>query len=164
MYSRALKSADSGVQSTGATALCKLMLAQVIREPELLRQLVLGYFDPDTSANATLRQALAYFLPVYCHSRASNTARMLSIVVPALHVLAGAAEEADGQDEDMVGLTVVAGHFAEWTDARRVVVGGQNNNEEEEERKKNAEIAEAAVAVAGEALEKFCSSGSSSKF
>ena len=88
---------------------------------------------------------------------------MLSIVVPALHVLAGAAEEADGQDEDMVGLTVVAGHFAEWTDARRVVVRGQNN-EEEEEKKICAEIAEAAVAVLGEALEKFCSSGASSKF
>ena len=161
------------MQSTGATALCKLMLAQVIREPELLRQLVLAYFDPDTSANATLRQALAYFLPVYCHSRASNAARMLSIVVPALHVLAGAAEEADGQDEDMVGLTVVAGHFAEWTDARRIVVRGQGQNneemeeeeeEEEERKKKYAEVAEAAVAVAGDALEKFCSSGTSSEF
>ena len=96
------------------------------------------------------------------------------MVVPSLHVLAGAVEEADGQDEDMVGLTVVAGHFAEWTDARRVVVApasaaaaaaseGGSVAQQMNEEKKNIEVAEAVVAVAIEALEKFCSNGTSSK-
>ena len=88
------------------------------------------------------------------------------MAVPALHVLAGAVEEADGQDEDMVGLTVVVGHFAEWADARRVVAigsAGGSVGQQENEEKKNVEVGEAVVAIAIEALEKFCSTGTSSK-
>ena len=94
-----------------------------------------------------------------------------------LHMLAGAMEEADGQvDEDMVGLNVVAGHFAEWTDGRRIVGYSEEGKDgygvsvkvEYEEDKKApsgvcAEVVEAVVAVAAEALAKIASGGVSSK-
>ncbi|KAK5133895.1 hypothetical protein LTR08_007124 [Meristemomyces frigidus] len=132
-YSKSLKSEDAAVQSTGATGLAKAMLARLVTDAEVLKQLVVAYFDPDTHDNAHLRQSLSYFLPVYCHSRAENAGRMVSIACSVLAKLATLRESfledaldgaSDGDGEGgggMVKLGVVGQMILDWTDPRRIV-------------------------------------------
>ncbi|ERF71205.1 hypothetical protein EPUS_07888 [Endocarpon pusillum Z07020] len=77
------------IQSTAATSLSKLLLTSRLHLPEpsidtLLQQLTVSFFDPRTSDNPSLRQALAYFLPVYVHSRLENCERMGRVAVRAV--------------------------------------------------------------------------------
>ena len=109
------------VQSAATIALCKLMLSSVINDGDLLRQLVVCYFDPSTKQNAGVRQALSYFIPVYCHSRKENMERMASIVAGTIHAIVELSEELE-EGEDMVGLNVVGNMLVDWTDARKLVV------------------------------------------
>ncbi|KAK3073366.1 chromosome condensation complex Condensin, subunit G [Teratosphaeriaceae sp. CCFEE 6253] len=129
-FSKSLKSDDAAVQSTGATALAKTMLSRLITDADLLKQLVIAYFDPDTAGNAHLRQSLSYFLPVYCHSRAENAGRMVGISTSVIAKLATLREafldeaEADsGADAEggMVKLGVVGTMLVDWTDPRKIV-------------------------------------------
>ncbi|KAK0265443.1 chromosome condensation complex Condensin, subunit G [Friedmanniomyces endolithicus] len=130
--SKSLKSPFPTVQSTAATTLAKTMLTSLITSPDLLKQLVLGFFDPETADNAQFRQSLAYFLPVYCHSRAENAGRMAGIapgVMGKLAVMREAmmdeAEADEGGDAGgegvggVVGLGVAGGMLVEWTDPRK---------------------------------------------
>jgi condensin complex subunit 3 len=126
-YSRSIKSGDPAVQSTGATALSKAMLSRLITEPDLLKQLVVAYFDPDTADNAQLRQSLSYFLPVYCHSRAENATRMVSIACPVIAKLATIREafleevaDAEEEEDGMVKLSAVGNMLLDWTDPRKI--------------------------------------------
>ncbi|MCJ1473556.1 hypothetical protein MMC13_002207 [Lambiella insularis] len=122
VFSKGLKTAHTpDVQSAATTALSKLMLTSVITDEELLKQLVICFFEPATKENAAMRQALSYFLPVYCHSRRENMERMGNIMPAVLHALIGLEEELD-EDEEMVGITVVTNMLVEWTDARKLVV------------------------------------------
>ncbi|KAH0298992.1 ARM repeat-containing protein, partial [Aureobasidium melanogenum] len=125
VFSKSLKSEDLDVQSTGASALSKLMLSQLITDPDLLKGLVIAFFDPETSANASLRQALTYFLPVYCHSRAANAERMANIATGVISRLAALREafieEEDVEEGEMVTLSVVGGMLVDWTDPRKVI-------------------------------------------
>jgi len=120
-----LKSEDVDVQSTGASALSKLMLSQLITDPDLLKGLVIAFFDPETSNNASLRQALTYFLPVYCHSRAANAERMATIATGVIGRLAALREafieDEDVEESEMVTLSVVGGMLVDWTDPRKVI-------------------------------------------
>ncbi|WPH03712.1 Hypothetical protein R9X50_00659500 [Acrodontium crateriforme] len=130
-FSKSLKSDDPSVQATGANALSKAMLSRLITDADLLKQLVIAYFDPDTSSNAHLRQSLSYFLPVYCHSRAENAARMASIapaVISKLSTLreafmddADVASDGGSAEDGMVKLSVVGQMIIDWTDPRKVV-------------------------------------------
>lgn len=127
-FSKSLKSDDPAVQSTGATALSKTMLGQLITDSELLKQLVIAFFDPDTNTNAHLRQSLTYFLPVYCHSRVENAKRMVDITSGVISKLAtireSLLEDADVEEESgngMVHLTKVGQMLLDWTDPRKVV-------------------------------------------
>lgn len=99
------------------------MLAQVIQDDELLKFLVVAYFDPGTVDNHALRQILTYFFPVYCHSRPANQARMARGVVGILHALV-VMRDGMGEEEEMVALGVVCAQLADWTDPRRNVGGG----------------------------------------
>ena len=124
-FMKALKSEDASVQSVGATALSKLMLGQLITDVDLLKQLIITFFDPETAANAQLRQGLSYFLPVYCHSRQENAERMVQVATGVISRL-GTLREAFVDDEDadegeMVTLTVVGGLLVDWTDPRKIV-------------------------------------------
>jgi condensin complex subunit 3 len=126
-FSKSLKSDDLGVQSTGANALAKTMLGQLITDVDLLRQLVVAFFDPDTSSNAHLRQSLTYFLPVYCHSRVENARRMVEItpsVIAKLWTLRDSLlDDADVDDEGsdgMVQLGKVGQMLLDWTDPRKI--------------------------------------------
>ena len=122
VFSKGLKANQApDVQSAATTALCKLMLTNVITDEDLLKQLVICYFEPATKENAAMRQALSYFLPVYCYSRRGNMERMGAVVPGVLHALIGLGEELE-EDEEMVGMSVVANMLTDWTDARKLVV------------------------------------------
>lgn len=124
-FAKSLKSPEPDVQAMGANALSKLMLSQLITDADLLKQLVISFFDPETTANASLRQALSYFLPVYCHSRAANAARMATVatgVVGRLTTLREAfMEDEDVEEGEMVTLATIGGLLVDWTDPRKIV-------------------------------------------
>ena len=122
IFHKALKATHSpDVQLAATTALSKLMLTSVIQDEDLLKQLILCYFEPATKENAGVRQALSYFLPVYCHSRRENMERMARVVIPVMHSLVALGDELE-DEEEMVGLGVVGGMLVDWADARKLVV------------------------------------------
>lgn len=105
------------------------MLQRLVTDTDLLRQLVVSYFDPDTKSNASLRQSLSYFLPVYCHSRAENAMRMAEVttsVLSKLQTIETALRDDDDEDADpeaadnLISLTAVANMLLDWTDPRKV--------------------------------------------
>lgn len=142
-YTRALKATSPAtVQTAAATSLAKLILTSRLNiSPEtvdgLLCTLVITFFDPRTTNNATLRQALAYFLPVFSHSRLENCERMARISADVIHEVLKLADEhytieaeedSDGEVDESAAekkvkalMTTVIGMLSEWTDGRRVV-------------------------------------------
>ena len=96
------------------------MLISVIRDEDLLKQMVVCYFDPTTKDNAGVRQALSYFLPVYCHSRRENMEAMANVAGGVMHFLVEMSAELEG--EEMVGISTVGNMLVDWTDARKLVV------------------------------------------
>lgn len=97
------------------------MLTSVIQDEDLLKQAVICYFDPSTKENAAVRQALSYFLPVYCHSKRENMERMAAVAPGIAHTMVNLGEEID-EEEEMVGISVVCTMLVDWTDARKLVV------------------------------------------
>lgn len=162
MFAKGLKNDDAmDVQATAAEVVCKLMLAQVIKDEELLKTLVVAYFDPGTIDNHSLRQILTYFFPVYCHSRPENQSRMVEVTVNTIHTLM-LLHEGLGEEEEMVSPTTIASQMADWTDPRKNVGGGVQAG--------RGGIAEkivdpnAQVQLAGEVLERLSGGGCGSKF
>ena len=160
-FARALKAnSPESVQTAAATALAKLLLTNAFSHSgqhippaiheynqtaieALLQSLVLSFFHPRTRQNPALRQVLAYFLPVYCHSKIENTCNMRKICVPVVRAVLNVAEEyfsleaeedSDGDIDETAGqretktlMSGLIGMLAEWTDERRVVgLGGEN--------------------------------------
>ncbi|WEW56222.1 chromosome condensation complex Condensin, subunit G [Emydomyces testavorans] len=155
VFAKALKPNSSPIlQATAVTALAKLLLTNTLSPSgpsvppaikelnensidTLLQALVLSFFHPRTRDNLTLRQALTYFLPVYCHSRLSNAQHMRKIAVSVIRVVLAAAddfyaleaeEDSDGEIDESVGekevkalMAGVIGMITEWTDDRRIV-------------------------------------------
>ena len=97
------------------------MLTSVIQDEDLLKQAVICYFDPGTKDNAAVRQALSYFLPVYCHSKRENMERMAVVAPGIVHTMVNLGEEID-EEAEMVGISVVSTMLVDWTDARKLVV------------------------------------------
>lgn len=143
VYVRALKSSKVGpdVQAVATVSVCKLLLGRIITSPEsasdLLRTLIVAYFDPSTASNQGVRQALSYFLPVYAYSRAENQAMMGSVAIPALHALFNLSEGYDDEEEekDMVSLPLIGAHLVDWTDARKLYTPGHTLASLEEGKK-----------------------------
>ena len=140
------------------------MLTSIITDTDLLKQAVLCYFDPVTKENAVVRQALTYFLPVYCHSRRENMARLASVVPGVMHALQTMGEELE-EGEEMVGMSVVGGMLVDWTDARKLVVPDAamvswNEAGNKESREVNGDIH---LDLAAEVLEQAMSNGCTSK-
>ncbi|KAF3932978.1 hypothetical protein ABW20_dc0103665 [Dactylellina cionopaga] len=120
MFGKATKLDDSPeTQAACVEVLCKLFLAKVVEDDDLLKAMVLAYFDSSTNENLTLRQTLSYFLPVYCHSRDENQVRMQHITVATLHTLIGLYGNLD-EGEEMVTPSNIASQMADWTDPRKV--------------------------------------------
>jgi condensin complex subunit 3 len=139
VFSKGIKTnQDPRVQLAATTALCKLMLFDIIKDDDLLKQLVLSYFDLATKDNLVVRQALNYFLPVYSHSRRENMERMGVVAPSVLHALCGLSESLE-EDEDMVEQDLVANMLLEWTDARKLVVSDAANASWDEAGKKETQ-------------------------
>ena len=122
IFIKALKAVHTPeVQSAATIALCKVMLTSVIQDEDLLKQAVICYFDPSTKENVAVRQALSYFLPVYCHSKRENMERMAVVAPGIVHTMVNLGEEVD-EEEEVVGISVVCTMLVDWTDARKLVV------------------------------------------
>jgi len=129
VYLKAIKSGakSAEVQATATVASTKLLLGRVVQEHEachdLLKSLVVAYFDPSSAHNQTVRQALNYFLPVFCYSRPDNQDLMRSIAVEAIHALFNVREGLEDDDvdvgEDMVSMTTIGACLVDWTDPRK---------------------------------------------
>ncbi|KKO99143.1 condensin complex subunit 3 [Trichoderma harzianum] len=129
VYVKAVKGGgrSSEVQAAATIAASKLLLGRVISDEEvceeLLKSLVIAYFDPASSTNQTVRQALNYFLPVFCFSRLENQNLMRKVSLVALHSLLNLREGLEDDDvdveEDMVSMTTIGACLADWTDPRK---------------------------------------------
>jgi condensin complex subunit 3 len=132
VYVKALKSGSRTpeVQAAATISVCKLMLGRVVQDSEasaeLLKALIIAYFDPTTRDNQEVRQALSYFLPVYCYSLRENQDRMRSVAVDVMHSLFNMHEALDGDSEDseMVNLSTIGAHLVDWTDPRKCYAPG----------------------------------------
>ncbi|KAL9595967.1 MAG: hypothetical protein Q9219_006127 [cf. Caloplaca sp. 3 TL-2023] len=123
VFSKGLKASHAPeVQSAATIALCKLMLTSVVRDGELLKQLVTLFFDPATKENAAVTQTLSYFVPVFCHSKRENMELMATIAAGVIHTQVNMTEEMDEDEEEAVSLSVVGNMLVDWTDARKLVV------------------------------------------
>ncbi|CAN9082392.1 unnamed protein product [Alternaria alternata] len=123
---KAFSSDNKRISLISCTAASKLLLLGILPPQttvEVLKAFVLTYFDPETATNPALRQALSYFLPVYCHSKLKNAKLMSEIAVPVISkLLIMRDENVEEEDVDeMVGWPVITAHLAEWTDGRKVV-------------------------------------------
>ncbi|KAF1848057.1 uncharacterized protein K460DRAFT_414676 [Cucurbitaria berberidis CBS 394.84] len=108
------------------TAASKLLLLGILPPAptaDILKAFTLTYFDPEAALNPALRQALSYFLPVYCHSKLKNAELMAQIAVPIISKLLLMRDELVDDEEinEMVGWPVITAHLSEWTDGRKVV-------------------------------------------
>ena len=134
VYLKALKSGSKTpeVQAAATVAIAKLMLGRVISDAsiavdDLLRTLVVLYFDPSTAHNQGVRQTLSYFLPVYSFSRKENQDRMRKVALDALHKLFEVQETLDDEGDtetEMVSLSTIGAHLVDWTDPRKCYVPG----------------------------------------
>lgn len=152
------------VQAAATIALCKLMLMSVIQDEDLLKQSVICYFDPATKDNAGVRQALSYFLPVYCHSRRENMERMASVAGGVMHSLVDIGEELE-EGEEMVGVSTVGNMLVDWTDARKLVVPDEASTRWDEAGKKQVKAVNGDIHLdlAESLLERAINQGCSSK-
>lgn len=152
------------MQTAAVTALAKLMLTSVVADEELLKQLVVMYFEPGSRDNVGSRQALSYFLPVFCHSRREHMERMAGCAVGVVHALFSLGEELD-EDEDMVGMAVVVGMLVDWTDPRKLVVQDEAESGWDEMGRREIKAVDGTVhlQLAEDLLEKILSGGCPSK-
>ncbi|QSZ32624.1 hypothetical protein DSL72_002203 [Monilinia vaccinii-corymbosi] len=143
VYLKALKSGakDPEVQAAATVAVAKLLLGRVITDAspaidDLLKTLVVLYFDPSTAHNQGVRQTLTYFLPVYCYSRAENQDRMRSVALDAMHKLFEAQDDDEDAEAEMVGLGTIGAHLVDWTDPRKCYIPGNQLTLSDEAAKK----------------------------
>jgi condensin complex subunit 3 len=123
---KAFNSDNKRIGLIACTAASKLLLLGILpplSTTEVLKAFTLTYFDPETATNPALRQALSYFLPVYCHSKLKNAKLMSEIAVPVISKLLIMRDDnvEDEEVDEMVGWPVITAHLAEWTDGRKVV-------------------------------------------
>lgn len=129
VYVKALRSGAKSpeVQAVATIAASKLLLGRVVTDidasAELLKTLVIAYFEPASSQNQSVRQALNYFLPVFCYSRTENQDLMRSVALDALHALYNVREGLEDDDADvddkMVSLSTIGACLVDWTDPRK---------------------------------------------
>ncbi|KAF4634306.1 hypothetical protein G7Y89_g3802 [Cudoniella acicularis] len=146
VYLKALKSGSKApeVQAAATVAISKLMLGRVISDSsttveDLLKTLVVLYFDPSTAHNQGVRQTLSYFLPVYSFSRKENQDRMRKVALDAMHKIFEIQETLDDEgdaESEMVSLSTIGAHLIDWTDPRKCYVPGNQLTLNDEGAKK----------------------------
>lgn len=165
IFAKGMKAETSpDVQAATTIALCKLMLTSVITDEDLLKTAVVLYLDPASRENAGVRQALTYFLPVYCYSRRENMESMAKIAGGVIHAVVDLADEMD-EGEDMVGVGVVGNMLVDWTDARKLVVPDEEAISWDEAGKQHVKAVNGDVhlILAESLLERLLGHGCSSK-
>lgn len=170
VYLKALKSGTKApeVQGAATVAVAKLMLGRVIAEgspaiDDLLKTLVVLYFDPNSAHNQSVRQTLSYFLPVYSFSRKENQDRMRKVSMDVLHKLFEVQETLDDEadtEAEMVTLSTIGAHLVDWTDPRKCYVPG-NQLSLTDETSKKAVNGDVHLDFARDILERLQSSASS---
>ncbi|KAK4639692.1 chromosome condensation complex Condensin, subunit G [Podospora bellae-mahoneyi] len=150
VYIKALRSGarHPEVQASATVAVSKLLLGRVISDhdfsAELLKTLVVAYFEPASSDNQSVRQALNYFLPVFCYSRAENQDLMRIVALDALHTLYNVREGLEDDDadvdEEMVSLATIGACLVDWTDPRKCYYPGKEEGVEGERKNVNADV------------------------
>lgn len=108
------------VQKLGVISLCKLLLNGIFDEPDLIKALVLEYFNTETGYNNSLRQTLSYCIPVFCYSSPDRQRIMASVAIDSLKRLSDTYETIE--DEEMLSPTQILQQLIDWTDPSRVVV------------------------------------------
>ena len=149
VYIKALRSGAKHpeVQAAATVAASKLLLGRVVSDhevsAELLKTLVVAYFEPASADNQSVRQALNYFLPVFCYSRAENQDLMRCVALDALHTLYNVREGFDDDDADiddeMVSLSAIAACLVDWTDPRKCYSPG-SGSADAEKKHVNADV------------------------
>ncbi|KAI5919972.1 condensin subunit Cnd3 [Camillea tinctor] len=134
VYVKALRSGSRNpeVQGAATVAVSKLLLGRIVTDhetsAELLKTLIVAYFDPSTASNQSVRQALNYFLPVFCYSRSENQDLMRSVALDALHALYNVREGIDDDEMDvsdeMASLNSIGACLVDWTDPRKCYIPG----------------------------------------
>ncbi|KAG5982213.1 hypothetical protein E4U55_002196 [Claviceps digitariae] len=134
VYMKAVKGGSKApeVQAAAVVAASKLLLGRVVQEAEaceeLLKALVVAYFDPASATNQPVRQALNYFLPVFCYSRAAHQDLMRAVSLQALHSLLNVRDGLEDDDvdfeEDMVSMSAIGACLVDWTDPRKCYTPG----------------------------------------
>ncbi|PSR94204.1 nuclear condensing complex subunit [Coniella lustricola] len=129
VYVKALRmgSRSPEIQAVATIAASKLLLGRVVTDldasAEFLKTLVIAYFEPASSQNQSVRQALNYFLPVFCYSRRENQDLLRSVALDALHALYNVREGLEDDDADvddeMVSLATIGACLVDWTDPRK---------------------------------------------
>ncbi|KAK3953625.1 nuclear condensing complex subunit [Pseudoneurospora amorphoporcata] len=129
VYVKALRAGGRSpdVQAAATVAVSKLLLGRVVSDvdvsAELLKTLVIAYFEPASAENQSVRQALNYFLPVFCYSRPENQDLMRRVALDALHTLYNVREGLDDEeadvDDQMVSMSAIAACLVDWTDPRK---------------------------------------------
>ncbi|EAQ89014.1 hypothetical protein CHGG_05633 [Chaetomium globosum CBS 148.51] len=129
VYIKALRSGAKHpeVQAAATVAASKLLLGRVVNDhdvsAELLKTLVIAYFEPASAGNQSVRQALNYFLPVFCYSRRReprpNALRRAGCPAHALQRTRGF----DDDDRRHRGRDGLADHHrrvpVDWTDPKK---------------------------------------------
>ncbi|KAG5929376.1 hypothetical protein E4U42_006116 [Claviceps africana] len=134
VYMKAVKGGSKApeVQAAAVVAASKLLLGRVVQEEEacveLLKALVIAYFDPASATNQPVRQALNYFLPIFCYSRAAHQDLMRAVSLQALHSLLNLRDGLEDDDvdfeEDMISMSAVGACLVDWTDPRKCYTPG----------------------------------------
>ncbi|KAK3301554.1 condensin subunit-like protein [Chaetomium strumarium] len=152
VYVKALRSGAKHpeVQAAATVAVSKLLLGRIIHDhdvsAELLKTLVVAYFEPASAGNQSVRQALNYFLPVFCFSRPENQDLMRCVALDALHTLYNVREGFDDDDADvddeMVSLSAIGACLVDWTDPRKCYSpgGGAGGEGDAEKKLVNADV------------------------
>jgi condensin complex subunit 3 len=172
VFIKGLKSGSKSpeVQSCATIAISKLLLGRIISDSspsidDLLRTLIILYFDNSTSQNQGVRQTLSYFLPVYSFSRRENQDRVRKVSVEVLRRLFEVQETEDEDAEhevESVSLSTVGAHLVDWTDPRRCYVPG-NQMTVDGEVKKNVNGA-VHLEFARDLLERMYAGGCNRKY
>ncbi|KAF9910006.1 hypothetical protein EC991_007625 [Linnemannia zychae] len=113
---KTLESEEPEVQAIAAEGISKLMLTKILKDAEILRTLIVLYFDPATAKNNHLRQCLSYFLQVYFHSAYDNQVMLSEMAVPIMVQLIEMQQEAKDEMPTPVNM---AQQLLEWCDPRR---------------------------------------------
>ncbi|KAF8940555.1 nuclear condensing complex subunit [Dissophora ornata] len=120
--SKILESDVPVMQAIVVEGLAKLMLTKLLKNAQILRKMIILYFDPETANNNHLRQCLNYFLQVYFHSSHDNQVTLSEIFVPIMIQLIQIQQDSKNE---MPTPSIMAQQLLEWCEPRRVL-GAEN--------------------------------------